>query len=107
MHYVNLFSVQNSGDHKKVIKLCRNLRKDLNSRKDIDIPELEEAQADIWAFQGLSLFQQEKWFEARECFINQWKLCESANLDHQKPRCLDNLGRTYAKLVNYPKALEA
>ncbi len=69
--------------------------------------EIKEIKADLAAFQGVSHFQLGNFKEARQSFHEQLELCHAAKLEHQIPRCLENMGRAYAKLGDYQSAKEA
>uniref|UniRef100_A0A5K3F6F5 Outer dynein arm-docking complex subunit 4 n=1 Tax=Mesocestoides corti TaxID=53468 RepID=A0A5K3F6F5_MESCO len=95
--------VQQTGDHEKTLRLCLGLRKDVKSLNP-GILEKQEIMADIWAFEAVSHFQLQNFQEARDCFGEQLKICRDEGLQHHIPRCLENLGRAYAKLGSYRSA---
>ncbi|VDK28865.1 unnamed protein product [Dibothriocephalus latus] len=91
----------------KVVKICSKLRKFIESRKDAVLPEQEEVLADLWAFEGISEFQMERFAKAAQCFQHQYELAIKANLTEHASRSLENLGRARARLYDYQGALDA
>lgn len=71
-----------------------------------DFTALTEVMADLYAFEAVSNFNLQNYKEARDGFLAQLEICRNGNLQHHIARCLENLGRAYAKLENYQAAKE-
>ncbi|KAL5108797.1 Tetratricopeptide repeat protein 25 [Taenia crassiceps] len=101
----DISTVQHAGDHSKALQLCAALREDIKVLNP-DFTALTEVMADLHAFEAVSNFHLQNYKEARDGFLAQLETCRNANLQHHIPRCLENLGRAYAKLENYQAAKE-
>ncbi|VDK32378.1 unnamed protein product [Taenia asiatica] len=101
----DISAVQHAGDHSKALQLCAALREDIKVLNP-DFTALIEVMADLCAFEAVSNFHLQNYKEARDGFLAQLEICRNENLQHHIARCLENLGRAYAKLENYQAAKE-
>ncbi|CDI98682.1 Tetratricopeptide helical [Echinococcus multilocularis] len=101
----DISNVQRAGDHVKALQLCAALREDMKVFNP-DFAALTEVMADLHAFEAVSNFHLQNYKEARDGFLAQLETCRNGDLQHHIPRCLENLGRAYAKLENYQAAKE-
>ncbi|KAL5965461.1 Tetratricopeptide repeat protein 25, partial [Taenia solium] len=101
----DISAVQHAGDHSKALQLCAALREDIKVLNP-DFTALTEVMADLCAFEAVSNFHLQNYKEARDGFLAQLEICRNENLQHHIARCLENLGRAYAKLENYQAAKE-
>ncbi|KAM7535457.1 hypothetical protein Aperf_G00000094437 [Anoplocephala perfoliata] len=99
----DISDLQHSGEHEKALRLCSALRKDLKHLSP-DFLDLNEVLADLNAFEGVSNYRLQNFRAAQNAFNTQLEICKALNITQHIPRCLEYLGRAYAKLGKFREA---
>ncbi|XP_013421204.1 tetratricopeptide repeat protein 25 isoform X2 [Lingula anatina] len=97
---------QNKGKHEESLKLSKKLLKSLDHMSDSDVKNKPDILANIHSCTGNAYLELNQYPQALEHHQKDYDLAEEHELPEAKSRAMDNLGRVYARMGEFQKAID-
>ncbi|KAK2191054.1 hypothetical protein NP493_60g01047 [Ridgeia piscesae] len=97
---------QGSGKHEKSLKLAKRTLKTVENWSDDDVANRAEVVANLHSCIGNAYLELGKNNKALEHYERDFEIAKQKNLSEAKSRALDNLGRVYARMKKFQKAID-